>query len=929
MCRTKLTKISFLILLVGLIIGNLNAQVSYSIDRIKSCGPYTWTNGITYNYSNWTAKDTFTNTSGNDSIVTLDLTVVQAKLLQRDTSVCKGSTVTFRTEYELFDTTGFINAGIYNGYTYYFDRTIRSWTSARENTIRAYADLAILDSLGEDNYVSSQIALKLPPSFQTLHIGMIQDTNALDYSEPDGGWRWLDGDTLSYTNWGPSEPSNTPGCVGGERWGTMWPTGKWNDNCSRAGGRALVKVKPHDISYLWSTGDTSSFIAPKIDSAQTYVITFTYNNVSCTDSLVVDLLETSSSLDITDCDSVVSVTGKIWKMSGTFQDTLTNIAGCDSIITYNITIADTTAPKALTKNITTFLDKNGYAQISFSDVNNASSDNCGIASYHLSDSLFNCSDRGDNMVRLMVIDRYGNRDSATAIVTVLDSLRSLKYSCDLSIQVSDTSFCSDYRDSISLSTTSGFNSYRWYEYSNPSVALGVDTFIKIKPSKTSTFLVVSSGDTARKTIVINPLPIFSLGVKDTLCSYDSLELNSGLAPTRIDTYNWLGNKSTTNAAYQAKYPANLFWLEVTDSNACIWRDSISLEWQIPPKLTLSADTSICPGSRANLRVEQVTVDGLLMDKYMGYSYSWFPSPSLENSIGIDNKANPIADTYYYASISDGLCIGNTDSVKVSLKPSPISFLSPDSLVVCKDDLASVQASGGTRFNWNIGGTLEAETADTEKFIKVVSDTYIVVQAIESSCQGNWDTSWIFVDTTFVSASFDVSPLTGNTIFKPTITNTSLGGERYSWDFGNGSILSVNFTEDNNRSRKYYPVYPFEGNFKVSLHTTSKNNCKDSSSVRIVVGKKFFLYIPSAFSPNGDGINDNFTITASPGVTFEGSIYNGWGEKIFDSNPLSNSSFWDGTYNNKIVQNGVYVYQITIRELDGTTHYKSGTVQVLR
>jgi gliding motility-associated-like protein len=314
---------------------------------------------------------------------------------------------------------------------------------------------------------------------------------------------------------------------------------------------------------------------------------------------------------------------------------------------------------------------------------------------------------------------------------------------------------------------------------------------------------------------------------------------------------------------------------------------------------------------------------------MGYSYSWFPSPSLENSIGIDNKANPIAETYYYASISDGLCIGNTDSVKVSLKPSPISFLSPDSLVVCKDDLASVQASGGTRFNWNIGGTLEAETTDTEKFIKVVSDTYIAVQAIESSCQGNWDTSWIFVDTTFVSANFDVSPLTGNTTFKPTITNTSQGGERYSWDFGNGSVLSVDFTEDNNRSRKYYPVYPFEGDFKISLLATSKNNCKDSSFARVVVGKKFFLHIPSAFSPNGDGINDNFTIIASPGVTFEGSIYNGWGEKIFHSNPLSNSSFWDGTYNNKIVQNGVYVYQITVRELDGTAHYKSGTVQVVR
>jgi|TARA_B110000902_G_C14285849_1_gene578742 gliding motility-associated-like protein len=912
------------------------AQVSWSGDTINSCGPYTWTNGITYDNSNWTATDTFTNTAGSDSIVTLNLTVVHANLLQGDTAVCKGSTLTFSTQYRKFDTTGFIDAGVYNGFNYYFDRTIRSWTAARENAVRACSDLAMFDSMPENAYVHSQITAKLPSSFQTIHFGMIQDTNASDYSEPAGGWRWLNGDTLTFTNWGPSEPSNTPGCVGSERWGTIWPSGKWNDNCSGAGGRALVKVKPADISYLWSTGETTSSISITADSSTTYKLTVTYNGASCTDSIVVTLIKTASTVDVMDCDSVISPNGKVWKTTGTFQDTLTNAVGCDSLITFNVTIDDTTRPMAATNNITAYLDDCGRVEIAALDIDNSSSDNCRIASYSILDSVFNCSDRGPNVVWLRVTDIFGNIDSASAIVTVQDTLKPSGYSCDLEIQANDTSFCVDYSDSIDLATTSGFDAYRWYEAANPATTLSTDTFLKVKPSKTVTYVVEASGDVARKTILINVLPIFSLGPDNTLCAYDSMELSSGLSGSLVSTYNWVGNISASNDVYEAKYPTNLVWLEVIDTNDCIWRDSIGLTWQKSPELELSADTLICPGEQASLRVQRVTLDGSEVNKnFVGYSYTWTASATLQNTVGVNNTADPIIETYYYATISDGLCTGNTDSILVFIKPKPITQITPKTQTLCGGVTASYTASGGTTYMWyNIGGFVEPESSDFQKSFMVISDNYIAVQAIESECKGDWDTAWIILDTNSIIADFTLDPIVGYTTFEPTVTNTSTGGDNYLWNFGNGSTLDINNLDDITGLRMYFPEYPIAGEYNISLLVTRANECRDSITKTIVVSKKFILEIPTAFSPNGDGLNERFNITTSPGVTVEGTIYNRWGEKMYEWTTLpdatpSEVNTWDGTYQREPVPLGTYQYVLKLREPDNTVTWQSGSVLIIR
>jgi gliding motility-associated-like protein len=86
-------------------------------------------------------------------------------------------------------------------------------------------------------------------------------------------------------------------------------------------------------------------------------------------------------------------------------------------------------------------------------------------------------------------------------------------------------------------------------------------------------------------------------------------------------------------------------------------------------------------------------------------------------------------------------------------------------------------------------------------------------------------------------------------------------------------------------------------------------------------------LPNAFSPNGDGVNDAFFVRGGPFETMELKVYNSWGEMIFETtDPLAG---WDGTHDGKPEINGVYVYTVIAKSVDGIEHDRSGKVTLVR
>jgi len=101
--------------------------------------------------------------------------------------------------------------------------------------------------------------------------------------------------------------------------------------------------------------------------------------------------------------------------------TVVDGAGNVTSVEQTVTVTDASAPQVLLANTSVILDANGYASISFDDLNNGSVDNCGIASTILSQSEFDCSHAGENLITVYVIDNSGNQSSASVLVTVVAS----------------------------------------------------------------------------------------------------------------------------------------------------------------------------------------------------------------------------------------------------------------------------------------------------------------------------------------------------------------------------------------------------------------------------------------------------------------------------------------------------------------------------
>ncbi len=94
-----------------------------------------------------------------------------------------------------------------------------------------------------------------------------------------------------------------------------------------------------------------------------------------------------------------------------------------------------------------------------------------------------------------------------------------------------------------------------------------------------------------------------------------------------------------------------------------------------------------------------------------------------------------------------------------------------------------------------------------------------------------------------------------------------------------------------------------------------------------------FFVPNLFSPNGDGINDDWRVysTQNSQITIElASVYNRWGDLITEvRNVSTDQPIWDGTYKNATVIPGVYIYQIRYRKEDGTVGYLKGDVTVTK
>jgi gliding motility-associated-like protein len=174
------------------------------------------------------------------------------------------------------------------------------------------------------------------------------------------------------------------------------------------------------------------------------------------------------------------------------------------------------------------------------------------------------------------------------------------------------------------------------------------------------------------------------------------------------------------------------------------------------------------------------------------------------------------------------------------------------------------------------------------------------------------------------ANFDAEPKAA-TIDNPVISFSELIQGDYSyieWDFGDG----VTSSEQNPKH-----TYTLPGNYDVIMYTENTQGCADSDTLNIGILTELRVFIPSAFSPNSDGLNDCFSISGTTGDiinSFRLQVFDRWGSTVYNSIIESADCIWDGRDSEgKVLPADTYIYRITGSDMQGGRKVFEGSVTI--
>jgi gliding motility-associated-like protein len=154
-----------------------------------------------------------------------------------------------------------------------------------------------------------------------------------------------------------------------------------------------------------------------------------------------------------------------------------------------------------------------------------------------------------------------------------------------------------------------------------------------------------------------------------------------------------------------------------------------------------------------------------------------------------------------------------------------------------------------------------------------------------------------------------------------LTDNSVNASSWLWDINNNG--TIDYTTQNSSYSFSVPV-----NYPIALITASDEGCLDTIIQAINVPDIVLtVYIPNAFSPNDDGLDDMYYVFGKCFVEINFSVYDRWGEKVFQTNDINHG--WDGRYKGKMENAGVFMYYFDGKLITGETIKQNGNITLMR
>jgi gliding motility-associated-like protein len=325
------------------------------------------------------------------------------------------------------------------------------------------------------------------------------------------------------------------------------------------------------------------------------------------------------------------------------------------------------------------------------------------------------------------------------------------------------------------------------------------------------------------------------------------------------------------------------------------------------EMTLNAlsDTVNCPGDSVELIVTNTSHEGT----FGGY---WLMDSVIAQSRYVQVDRDTTFSFLMYDECGDSIVL----TQELYLKPYQPMVYEKDTIRVCPGDsafLAPVYYGGQEPlvFYW-----LDNLTQNNPRSILPWQDSTYLTFSVADGCQMLLIDSALAINMPQPTAGF----MYMNDPYVPLrvlFSEKSSNEVDWTWYIDTAVITGQEFEFDFSRP----------GDFEVTLVVSSDFGCIDSITLLVAVETDFYLYIPTAFSPNNDGVNDCFELK---GVGFEGvdfKVFDRWGNEVYHS--TNENDCWDGTYNGKQLPMGSYSWTLLARLPFDEITTKQGVLNILR
>ncbi len=447
-----------------------------------------------------------------------------------------------------------------------------------------------------------------------------------------------------------------------------------------------------------------------------------------------------------------------------------------------------------------------------------------------------------------------------------------------------------------------------------------------------TLQVLANGCTstlADSTIMIRDLPVADLGTDVSLCSGDTIQLNA--SSQSGNSYTWtniaglssdtIANPTLSLSSIHNYVESFIYGVEVSDGY-CVGTDELVVNLSPKPTASFIHPAGECFEGNSFEFVPDgsFTDDATFFWNFGSHAYTHSPSDQEQHDIVYDTTGSfPVSLT-----VSQYGCTSDVFIDTVDVYSNPTTTFAVHGIKGCVPLTSSFEAisnaGSSTIYTWNFGDGNSATGNNLEHIYESSGFMSVTVVATDTNgCSASYTEQNVVQVLEQPVAGFRTSPevvfIGGDEL---ELTSLSENALYCYYVIGNDTILgctnTYNFTE--------------EGVYSITQVVLNALGCTDEITHTVTVEYGTEYYVPTAFSPNNDGNNDEFLVVGSEIKEFSIIIFDRWGNEIFTSDNIEKG--WKGlTPGNQPMPEGVYSYRLEMRSKLNKDIVKTGAVTLLR